>query len=128
VRRSDQRRDAVFALYQQEVAGVPLADLLEGAKPFTRELAEGAEGERETLDAEIAQHSRGWSIDRIAPLEKNIMRVALYELHNRDDIPVEVSLDEAVNLAKEYCGADAPGFVNGVLGAVARAGVGGGDV
>ncbi len=125
MRRSEQRRDAVFALYQQEMAGVPLADLLAGSKPFTRELAEGTDGEREALDAEIARHSRGWSIDRIAPLEKNIMRVALYELHNRDDIPAEVSLDEAVSLAKEYCGADAPGFVNGVLGAVARAGVGG---
>jgi N utilization substance protein B len=127
VRRSDQRRDAVFALYQHEVAGKPLAELLEGSKPFTRELVEGADADREALDDEIARHSRGWSIDRIAPLEKNIMRVALYELRNRDDIPAEVSLDEAVNLTKEYCGADAPGFVNGVLGAVARAGVGGGD-
>jgi N utilization substance protein B len=125
MRRSDQRRDAVFALYQHEVAGVALPELLQGAKPFTRELAEGAAAELEALDDEIARHSRGWSIDRIAPLEKNIMRVALFELHHRDDIPAEVSLDEAVSLAKEYCGADAPGFVNGVLGAVARAGVGG---
>ncbi|HEX6115641.1 MAG TPA: transcription antitermination factor NusB [Solirubrobacterales bacterium] len=125
MRRSDQRRDAVFALYQHEVAGVPLEGLLAGAKPFTRELAEGTVAEAEALDAEIATHSRGWAIDRIAPLEKNIMRVALFELHNRDDIPAEVSLDEAVGLAKEYCGADAPGFVNGILGAAARAGVGG---
>ncbi len=49
------------------------------------------------------------------------MRVALYELHHRDDIPPEVAIDEAVALAKRYCGADAPGFVNGILGAAARA-------
>ena len=125
MRRSDQRRDAVFALYQHEVAGKPLDDLLAGAKPFSRELAEGVQANREALDDEIAANSRGWAIGRIAPLEKNIMRVALFELRHRDDIPAEVSLDEAVNLTKEYCGADAPGFVNGVLGAAARAGVGG---
>ena len=124
MRRSDQRREAVFALYQNEVAGQSLENLLAGAKPFTRELAEGVDSHRDELDEEIGAHSRGWTIDRIAPLEKNVMRVALYELHHRDDVPVEVTLDEAVNLAKEYCGADAPGFVNGVLGAVARAGVG----
>jgi N utilization substance protein B len=48
------------------------------------------------------------------------MRVALYEMGHRDDVPVEVAIDEAVELAKEYCGADAPKFVNGVLGAAAR--------
>jgi transcription antitermination protein NusB len=127
VRRSDQRRDAVFALYQHEVADRPLDELLAGAKPFTRELADGVEANREALDDEIAANSRGWTIDRIAPLEKNIMRVALYELRHRDDIPAEVSLDEAVSLAKEYCGADAPKYVNGVLGAAARAGVGGSE-
>ncbi|MGI8462053.1 MAG: transcription antitermination factor NusB [Solirubrobacterales bacterium] len=125
MRRSDQRRDAVFALYQREVTGRPLGDLLADAKPFTRELADGVEANREEIDEEITAHSRGWSIERIAPLEKNVMRVALFELRHRDDIPVEVTLDEAVGLAKEYCGADTPGFVNGVLGAAARAGVGG---
>jgi N utilization substance protein B len=125
VRRSDQRRDAVFALYQHEVAGKSLDELLADAKPFTRELAEGASAKIEALDAEIASHSRGWTIDRIAPLEKNIMRVALFELHDREDVPAEVAIDEAVGLAKEYCGADAPKFVNGILGAAARAGVGG---
>ena len=63
----------------------------------------------------------GWKLDRIAALEKSILRVALYELRHRDDIPDEVAIDEAVTLAKGYCGADAPGFVNGILGAAARA-------
>jgi transcription antitermination protein NusB len=125
VKRSDQRRDAVFALYQRDAAGRSLEELLAGAKPFTRELAEGVAANQSELDAEISAHSRGWTIDRIAPLERNIMRVALYEFHHRDDVPTEVALDEAVTLAKGYCGTDAPGFVNGVLGAAARAGVGG---
>ena len=117
MRRSDQRRDAVFALYQHEVTGRPLGEPLRDAKPYTRELAE-AVGENQTdLDELIARDSQNWSLQRIAPLERSIMRVALYEALNVEDVPVEVAIDEAVELAKEYCGADAPGFVNGVLGA-----------
>jgi transcription antitermination protein NusB len=120
VRRSDQRRDAVFALYQRDVTGRPLDQLIADARPFTRELAEGVDRSREQLDREIAAHAKGWTLDRIAPLERNVMRVALFEIEQRDDVPTEVAIDEAVELAKEYCGTDAPGFVNGVLGAVAR--------
>ena len=117
MRRSDQRRDAVFAIYQHDVTGRPLEELIADAKPFTRELAEGVEANRDELDELIARHAKGWTLDRIAPLERNIMRVALYEALHRDDVPIEVAIDEAVELAKEYCGADAPGFVNGILGA-----------
>ena len=120
MRRSDQRRDAVFACYQHDVTGRPLAELLSEARPFTRELAEAVEVHREELDAEIAAHARGWELNRIAPLELNVMRAALYEIEHRDDVPAEVAIDEAVEIAKEYCGADAPGFVNGVLGAILR--------
>jgi transcription antitermination protein NusB len=122
VRRSDQRRDAVFALYQHEVTGRPLEGLLEDAKPFTRDLALEVSGRTIELDELIAAHSKGWSLDRIAPLERNIMRVALYEAANSEDVPVEVAIDEAVELAKQYCGADAPGFVNGILGAALEQG------
>ena len=121
MRRSDQRRAAVFALYQGEVTGRSPAEALDDAKPFTRELVEGVEGRRVELDAEIARLAHGWQLDRIAALEKSIMRVALYELHHRDDVPTEVAIDEAVSLARRYCGADAPGFVNGVLGTAAKA-------
>jgi N utilization substance protein B len=121
MRRSDQRRAAVFALYQDEVTGRPASDSVADASPFTRELVEGVKQHREELDAEIARLAKGWKLDRIAALEKGILRVALYEIRYRDDIPVEVAIDEAVSLAKRYCGADAPGFVNGILGAAARA-------
>jgi N utilization substance protein B len=120
MRRSDQRRDAVFALYQRDVTGRALGELLEESKPFTRELAEGVDESIAELDAEIARLARGWDLERIAPLERSIMRVAVFEMRHRDDIPVEVAIDEAVGLAKEYCGTDAPGFVNGILGSVAR--------
>jgi transcription antitermination factor NusB len=120
MRRSDQRREAVFALYQQRVTDRPLEELLKGAKPFTRELAEGAAEHADELDDEIARRARGWKLERIAPLELSIMRVALHEMLHREDVPVEVAIDEAVNLAQEFCGADAPDFVNGILGAVAR--------
>ena len=120
MRRSDQRRDAVFACYQRDVTGRPLVELLDEARPFTRELAEAVESHREQLDAAIAAHARGWELKRIAPLELNVMRVALYEIEHSEDVPDEVAIDEAVEIAKEYCGADAPGFVNGILGAIVR--------
>jgi transcription antitermination protein NusB len=117
MRRSDQRRDAVFALYQHEVTGRPLGELLEDAKPFSRELAEAVAAHKPEVDELISKHSKGWALSRIAPLERSIMETALYEALHEDDVPVEVAIDEAVEFAKEYCGADAPGFVNGILGA-----------
>ena len=120
MRRSDQRRDAVFACYQRDVTGRPLDELLAEARPFTRELAAAVDANREQLDAAIAAHARGWELARIAPLELNVMRVALQEIEHSDDVPDEVAIDEAVEIAKEYCGADAPGFVNGILGAIVR--------
>jgi len=120
MRRSDQRRDAVFASYQRDVTGRPLDELVADAKPLTRELAEGVEEAREELDDTIAEHLRGgWTVDRIAPLDLNVMRVALFEIEE-GETPYEVAIDEAVEIAKEYCGADAPGFINGVLGAIVR--------
>jgi N utilization substance protein B len=120
-RRSEQRRAAVVALYQADVTGRPALALLErGATPFTRELVEGVLADQADLDQLIATHSSGWTLDRIAPVERNILRVALHELRSRPDVPAEVAIDEAVEAAKELCSAEAPGFVNGILGTVAR--------
>ena len=121
MRRTDQRRAAVVALYQADLTGRSAPELVEkGATGFTRELVNGVEADREHLDALIERHAEGWALDRIAPLERSILRVALHELLHREDVPVEVAIDEAVEAAKELCGADAPGFVNGILGAVHR--------
>ena len=120
-RRSDQRRAAVFALYQNDVTGRELDDLFErDASTFTRALAYAAQDYGEDLDGRIERHAHGWTLDRIAPLERSIMRVALFELLHREDIPNEVAIDEAVEAAKELCGADAPKFVNGILGSVQK--------
>ena len=122
MRRSDQRRAAVVALYQADVTGRPLSELIDReATPFSRELVEGTQRDRERLDELIGRHAVDWPVDRIAPLERNILRVALYELLHSRDVPAEVAIDEAVEAATELCSADAPGFVNGVLGAVHRA-------
>jgi transcription antitermination protein NusB len=121
MRRQDQRRAAVVALYQREATDRSLAEVLpRSATSFTRELAEGVDAERGSLDAVIERHAVGWSLDRIAPLELSILRVALYELLHRNDVPDEVAIDQAVETAKELCGADTPAFVNGILGAAQR--------
>jgi transcription antitermination protein NusB len=122
VRRTDQRRAAVVALYQADVTGRPLSELVDReATPFSKELVEGTQRERGHLDDLIERHAVDWSVDRIAPLERNILRVALFELLHRPDVPAEVAIDEAIEAAKELCSVDAPGFVNGVLGAAHRA-------
>ncbi len=96
------------------------------ASLFTRALAHAAEDRGEELDAHIARHARGWTLERIAPLEHAIMRVALLEMLHPDaapgdtPIPAEGAIDEAVETAKTFSGADAPGFVNGILAAVHR--------
>ena len=120
MRRSDQRRDAVFASYQRDVTGRPLTELVADAKPLTKELAEGVDAHREELDETISEYLRsGWTVDRIAPLDMNVLRVALFEIEE-GETPYEVAIDEAVEIAKEYCGADSAGFINGVLGAIVR--------
>ena len=127
MRRSDQRRAAVVALYQHDLTGQPLADTLgEQAPLFTRALAHAAADRADELDAIIDRHAHGWSVDRIQPLERSILRVALIEMLHPDaapadvPIPAEGAIDEAVQNAKTFCGSDAPGFVNGVLAAVLR--------
>ena len=126
-RRSEQRRAAAFALYQSDVTGKSLSDTLpRDASLFTRSLAHAADDLQDELDDTISRHAEGWTIDRIAPLEKAIMRTALVEMLHPDavpadqPIPAEGAIDEAVETAKKYAGAQAPGFVNGILNAALR--------
>jgi transcription antitermination protein NusB len=129
VRRTDQRRAAVFALYQHDLTGRPLDELFERDAPtFTRALAHATADHADELDVLIARHARNWTVDRIAPLERAILRTALLEMQHPElvegdrPIPPEGAIDEAVETAKAFCSAEAPGFVNGILGAVLRAG------
>ena len=125
--RTDQRRAAIWALYQSDLLSRPLDETFpRDAHAFTRELAQLVRRRQPELDQLISAHSQGWTLDRIAPLERSILRVAVAELLHPDEvpgeepIPPEGAIDEAVETAKRFCGADAPGFVNGVLGAVLR--------
>jgi transcription antitermination protein NusB len=121
------RRQAVFLLYQRDVTGLGVDELEENAERdrervldvYTRDLVADVTRDLGAIDATIDRTARGWSVDRIAPLERNILRVAVHELASRPDIPTGVAIDEAVDLAKRYCQADAGAFVNGILGAVA---------
>ena len=126
-RRSDQRRAAAFALYEHAVAGKELDDVFErDASEFTRALAYAAQDYAADLDDLIGRHAQGWAIDRIAPLERAIMQTALVEMLHPDaipadtPIPAEGAIDEAVETAKRFCGAQAPAFVNGILAAALR--------
>jgi transcription antitermination protein NusB len=127
MRRADQRRAAVIALYQHDLTGRPLQQTLApGDSAFVRALAEAVAERGAELDAVIDRHAHGWSVQRIQPLERSIMRVALLEMLHpeqvpaKEPIPPEGAIDEAVESAKRFCGSEAPGFVNGVLAAALR--------
>ena len=127
MRRRDQRRAAVWALYQSDLLDRPLEDSFPGdTHGFTRALAELVRDRQTELDGLISEHSSGWPLERIAPLERSILRVGLAELlfggelPGDQPIPPEGAIDEAVETAKRFCGADAPAFVNGILATVLR--------
>ena len=118
--RKSARRDALFVLYQWDVTGTPLASLHEGElDPYARELVGGVSAEAVELDARINDASNDWSADRLGALERNVLRIALWELE-RGDVPLEAAIDEAVSLAKRYSSEDAGRLVNGILGRVVR--------
>ncbi|HWE14973.1 MAG TPA: transcription antitermination factor NusB [Solirubrobacteraceae bacterium] len=126
-RRTEQRRAAVWALYQSDLLGRPLGDSLpRDVHMFTLALAEQVREHQDELDELIRRYSTGWPLERIAPLERSILRAALLELlypevlPGEQPIPPEGAIDEAIETAKRFCGAGAPAFVNGILGAVLR--------
>jgi transcription antitermination protein NusB len=118
--RRAARRTALFVLYQWDVTGQPLASLYEGeVDVFARETAEAVAANIEELDRRITEAAEDWTADRLGAIERNILRIALYELDG-DDVPDEVAIDEAVTLAKRYATDDAARLVNGILGRIVR--------
>lgn len=114
------RRTALFLLYQWDVTGQPLASLYEGrVDDFARTTAEAVAAQAPQLDERITAASEGWTANRLGAIERNILRIALYELDG-DDVPDEVAIDEAVTLAKRYATDDAARLVNGILGRIVR--------
>jgi N utilization substance protein B len=107
-------------LYQWDVTGQPLTSLYEGeVDEFARETAEAVAARVDDLDRRITEASEEWTADRLGVVERNILRVATYEL-DEGSVPLEVVIDEAVTLAKRYATEEAGRLVNGILGRIAR--------
>jgi N utilization substance protein B len=118
--RRAARRTALFVLYQWDVTGQPLASLYEGeVDEYARETAEAVVGRTGDLDRRITDAAEDWTADRLGAIERNVLRIALVELDG-DDVPDEVAIDEAVNLARRYASDDAARLVNGILGRIVR--------
>src|SRR5450759_2430206 len=125
--RKQARRDALFLLYQRDVTELTMEELVEGLRlregyapdDFTIAAVSGVLAQREALDATLAAHSTSWPVERMAPLERSILRLSFWEIES-GVTPPEVAIDEAVRLAKRYASDEAGAFVNGVLGAIQR--------
>ena len=101
-------------------------DLPEGARAFAKELVFGVIAEREAIDERLSSHARNWRLSRMAAVDRNVLRLGAYEILHTDT-PVEVAIDQAVELARRFGGEDSPAFVNGILDALAHASGRGGE-
>jgi transcription antitermination protein NusB len=120
--RRTARKQAFLNLYQSDVNGSPLdstirrwRDYRGDLEPYALKLACGVEREQEGLDALLSEVSVGWPVHRMSAIDRTILRLALYEMLYVDDVPPEVALNEAVELARGFSGDEAPAFVGGVL-------------
>ena len=123
------RETALQAIYAQELSGDSIKtveaniidnseDLPEELKPFTREIFESTTRHKKELDQYIKAKSENWDFDRIAVLDRLIIRMAICEFLYFDDIPPKVSISEAIEIAKKFSTDDSSAFVNGILDAV----------
>jgi N utilization substance protein B len=118
--RRAARRTALFLLYQWDLTGQPLGTNYEGEiDEFARGLAEAVAANADELDARISAVSGDWPAKQLGTLERNILRIGVYELQE-GTVPLEVAIDEAVTLAKRYASEDAGRLVNGILGTIAK--------
>jgi N utilization substance protein B len=125
-KRRIARELAVQFLYQYDLSGGPLDEALplfwetqsevnEDGRKFTEELVQGVVGHRAAIDEHIAKYTDNWDLPRIAAVDRNILRLAMYEMLFRDDIPPVVSINEAVDIAKKFSTRESGAFVNGIL-------------
>jgi N utilization substance protein B len=129
--RSKARKRALDVLYEADVRGSDplqtLSDWVERADPpvqeYARGLVEGVVAHRDRIDEVVEQYAEDWTIDRMPPVDRAVLRLGLFELLWCDSIPSAVAIDEAVELAKSLSTDASPGFVNGVLSKVLRDGV-----
>ncbi len=121
--RSKARKRALDILFEAEIRGEPLLELLalrvgEASPPvsaYAAELVRGVSEHKEQIDQLLAAHAQGWTLDRMPAVDRNILRMGTYELLWKDDVPDAVAISEAVQLAGELSTDDSSGFVNGLL-------------
>ena len=128
MKRREARQQAFILLFEQSFSRDTMEQIIDVAEAVTEKpldefavrLATGAEAHLPELDERISKNSRGWKLHRLSKVSLAVLRLAIYELLFEKDIPVSVSINEAVELAKKYGGEEDAPFVNGVLGSVAR--------
>lgn len=127
MKRREAREEVLGLLFETEFHAAKTPDeILELAMldrdlldpEYLRDVYFGVLREKAWIDERISRHSKGWSVGRIAPVSRNILRLAIYEMRFRDDVPERVAINEAIELAKKFDAERAPAFVNGVLNSV----------
>ncbi len=127
MKRKKSREQAFILIFERSFSHDAIRTIVDTAEvsedvrveEFAEKLAEGTETHEAELDAAIGKYIRGWTMKRLSHVSLALLRLALYEMKFEPDIPVSVSINEAVNLAKKFGGAEDAPFVNGVLGAAA---------
>ena len=128
--RRKSRELALQALYQGELAGqAGLLDFEEfcahfqvnkKAIPYAKKLLGAVQGKKEEIDQLISRYAENWRLERMSVVDRNILRLAVYELRYQDDVPTSVAINEAVEIAKRYSTDDSGPFINGILDAMAK--------
>jgi N utilization substance protein B len=120
--RTDARERALILLYEAESKGITAGEVLAAqispADELTTLIVEGVAANQAALDEAIGAHAKGWTLQRMPSIDRNVLRIASFELLGRADVPIAVVLDEAVELAKRFSTDDSGRFVNGVLSAL----------
>ncbi len=126
IARRKSRENAIIVLYQRDLLGKKISEILESNSmagkeydEFTLKLVKGVDKYKKRIDSTIMDVVENWSLERIAIIDRNILRVAIYEMLYEDDIPLKVSVDEAIEIAKSLGQKeDTPKFINGILGKI----------
>ncbi len=127
LKRKQSRENAFILIFEKIFNDLPADDILDQAVNFREfetdtyceEVFRGVYENVGEIDALISENAKGWTIDRISRVALAVLRLAIYEINYRDDIPVSVSVNEAVELCKKYAAAEDASFVNGILGTIA---------
>ena len=128
--RRKARRALLQVLYEVDTSSHSLEESLgwvteqahldKNGSSFIRHLAEEVIAQRDNLDIEIQRYAQSWPVEQLSPVDRNILRIAIYEVKRGQEVPLQVAINEAVELAKRFGGEGSPRFINGVLGAVAE--------